>query len=162
MRKNWKSKNFNPNDDPTVLSSTDEESDYGDEEQDKVIDSPREVDERSGDDIDKSVDYEMDGESPSPNRFRGMDSISKLKKTLGTRGSDFRSEIVDLTVQNENNSFASTRMSVDQQLATLRAIQDYNASLPKAKRKKDSLPEIPTHGITATHVMRRNKKKEIE
>ena len=29
------------------------------------------------------------------------------------------------------------------------------------KRKKDSLPEILTHGITATHVLRRDKKKEI-
>jgi hypothetical protein len=53
-------------------------------------------------------------------------------------------------------------MSVDEQLATLKAITDYNASLPKAKREKMSLPEIPTHGITATHVYRRNKKKEIE
>lgn len=123
MRKNWKSKNFNPNDDPTVLSSTDEESDYGEEERDKVPGTPDKTSVRSGDDIDKSVnDYEQDPESPSPARFRGMDSISKLKKTLTTRGHDFQSEMIDLTVQNEHNSFSSARMSVDQQLATLKAI----------------------------------------
>lgn len=53
-------------------------------------------------------------------------------------------------------------MSVDEQLATLKAISEYNAALPKAKREKMSLPEIATHGITATEVYRRNKKKEIE
>jgi len=99
VRKNWKSKNFNPNDDPTVLDSSTEESDYGDEERDKVG-TPDKLTERSGDDIDdQSMDYkERDAESPSPSRYRGMDSISKLKKTLTTRGHDFKTEMIDLTV----------------------------------------------------------------
>lgn len=73
-----------------MLSSTDEESDYGEEERDKVPGTPDKLSMRSGDDIDKSVnEYDQDTESPSPNRFRGMDSISKLKKTLTSRGHDF-------------------------------------------------------------------------
>jgi hypothetical protein len=35
--------------------------------------------------------------------------------------------------------------------------------LPKAKRKKESLPEIRTHSITSKHILRREpKKKELE
>jgi hypothetical protein len=97
VRKNWKSKNFNPNDDPTVLSSTDEESDYGEEERDKMPDSPGHVSERSGDDIDKSVDQDPES-AQSPARHRNMDSFTKLKKTLTTRGPKFEPEVVDLTV----------------------------------------------------------------
>jgi len=72
-------------------------------------------------------------------------------------------DIVDLTVQSsEFNDFENHRMTVGEQLATLKAIQDYNAALPKAKRKKDSLPEIATHGITSREILRRSgKAREI-
>lgn len=61
-------------------------------------DSPdKEVSERSGDDIDKSVDQDPES-TQSPNRFRNMDSFSKLKKTLTVRGANLGPEVVDLTV----------------------------------------------------------------
>jgi hypothetical protein len=80
---------------------------------------------------------------------------------LSVRGSR-PAEVIDLTVQSEDNEFLNSRLPVDKQLATLKAIQDYNNSLPKARRKKDALPEIKVHGITAQEILRREpKKKEL-
>jgi hypothetical protein len=60
-------------------------------------DSPGHVSERSGDDIDKSIDQDPES-AQSPARHRNMDSFTKLKKTLTTRGPKFEPEVVDLTV----------------------------------------------------------------
>lgn len=38
MRSNWKSKNFNPNDDPTKYDSSTDESDVAAEERDEGVD----------------------------------------------------------------------------------------------------------------------------
>lgn len=80
--------------------------------------------------------------------YSRRDSITKLRKALSVRGSQ-PAEIIDLSVQSEDNEFLNSRLPVDKQLATLKAIQDYNASLPKARKIKDALPAIKTHGITA-------------
>jgi hypothetical protein len=57
-------------------------------------------------------------------------------------------EPIDLTNKNEHNKHESSLMSTQKIVATLDAIQSYNQSLPKARKKKDSLPEIKTHGIS--------------
>ena len=51
-------------------------------------------------------------------------------------------------------------MTTEGQLATLKAIQDYNTSLPKKRKGKDELSEIPCSNITATYTVKRDPKKK--
>jgi glutaredoxin 2 len=53
----------------------------------------------------------------------------------------------------------SHKGTTETQLATLAAIQEYNKSLPKARRAKDSLPEIATSNISATYIIKKDLKK---
>ena len=46
MRTRWKSKNFNPQDDPTQYDSSSESGDYSEEEQDKVMSDDYDLTER--------------------------------------------------------------------------------------------------------------------
>ena len=65
-----------------------------------------------------------------------------------TRRGDNVLEPIDLTNKNEYNQHDSALMPTDKLVATLDAIQSYNQALPKARKKKDSLPEIRAHGIS--------------
>jgi hypothetical protein len=54
VRTNWKSKNFNPLDDPTLYDSSTDESEYGDEAEDHVPGAAEQLSERSQEDMQRS------------------------------------------------------------------------------------------------------------
>jgi len=107
VRKNWKTKNFNPNDDPTQYdSSTD------------------------SDELERQLDEE------------GLDSVSGLGDSPMKGGFP----------------------TVSDQIATLKAVQEYNASLKPARKVKDALPEITCNNITNLPRFKENPKtkKKVE
>ena len=59
----------------------------------------------------------------------------------------------------KSDDFAPAKPIVQEQIETLMAIQDYNKSLPKARRKKDSLPEINTSNVSTSHRIKKDPKK---
>lgn len=66
-------------------------------------------------------------------------------------------QLIDIA---SNQDFTSHKLTTDGQLATLRAIQDYNTSLPKRRKGKDELTEIPCSNIAATYTVKRDPKKK--
>lgn len=71
-----------------------------------------------------------------------------------------KSEIIDVTT---NATYPSSKPSVEEQIATLEAIQAYNKALPKRRKIKDSLPEIHTSNVAATYQVKRTiKRKEVK
>ena len=95
VRTNWKSKNFDPLCDPTVLDSSTDESEYGDEQADKVGLNPDEVSEHSQEDLNNSQLEEC--ESPTKFSVSRRDSITKLKKAMSVRGGNHPAETIDLS-----------------------------------------------------------------
>jgi hypothetical protein len=69
-------------------------------------------------------------------------------------------EAIDLTNKNDYNPHDNSHMSTKKIKATLDSITSYNHALPKARKKKDSLPEIRSHGISIREVIRRDPKKK--
>jgi hypothetical protein len=59
--------------------------------------------------------------------------------------------LVDLTKDSP-----SSKPSAETQLAQLKAIQDYNKSLPKARKTKDALPEVAVQNVAATFQVKRD------
>ena len=128
VRSNWKSKNFNPNDDPTKLDSSTDESDVAAEERDEA---------------DDKVEGIQD------------DLVLRAQTSVKATPKKSMSAFVDIT----QADYESHKGTTERQLATLAAIQEYNKSLPKARRAKDSLPEIATSNIAATYIIKKDLKK---
>lgn len=107
VRTNWKSKNFDPSENPCDQSSSTDDSELArqecDEDQDKM-----------------------------------------------------KPELIDVASMSD----PSCRPSVQTQLETLAAIQEYNKKLPKRRKAKDSIPEMPTSNIAATFTVKRDHKKK--
>lgn len=88
--------------DPTQQDSSTDESEYGDEARDEVTSPNNHVSQHSADDIDENDQTHGNwsrtaGDTNSPSKFRGMDSMTKLKKALSTRDK-IPMEVIDLTV----------------------------------------------------------------
>lgn len=158
VRTNWKSKNFNPNNDPCHYdTSSDEEdeqraADLAAEQQDVVKENVRSmnsdaIDEhRERDEDDEDYDAE-DQEATVVNGTMNRTLVSD-SKTRRKFYQNHQPEIV--SVSEVTAEGATTVETVADQLATQRAIAEYNKKLPaKRKAKGESLPDIPTSNIVA-------------
>ena len=165
VRTCWKTKNWNPDDDPTKQDSSSDSEDQAEElareEMDRVDNSAimsskspmmnksmRSNDTR--DNFDKSV------KSPDSvtehNRTRLM-TDSKVRRKMFQN----KPEIINIEdVQDEHSS----ALPVHMQIETLEAIKDYNKSLPLKRRTKDALPEIKTHGLSKIIRVKKDYKKD--
>lgn len=92
VRTNWKTKNFDPNDDPTQYDSSTDESEYDEE-------------------------VEREGHDQVP----GEEALV------------------------QKNPFPA----VSEQIATLKAVQEYNEGLKPARRGKDEIGEVESNNLTA-------------
>jgi hypothetical protein len=90
---------------------------------------------------------------------RKKEMIDKVKQAVNERdGSD--SHVIDFTKNDAANPNLNSVMTVERQLSTLKAIQEYNGALKGVKKKKESLPEIKVHGVTANVRITRDYKKK--
>jgi hypothetical protein len=110
VRTNWKSKNFNPNDDPTKQDSSTDESEL--EARERAENGDR-VDTMS-DDWDKS-------KSPTKSNRKKSDKLSTAES---------QNQLIDLTASPDH---PSSRPTVEMQLETLNNIRLYNKALPKKR-----------------------------
>lgn len=128
VRTNFKSKGYDPMQDPTQDAS--------------------------------STDTECERDQPS-NRHEVCELKSsplyKKQSTLQKSDNDYRNQVIDMTKIEE---FPAARPSVDDQLNTLHAIQQYNKTLPKRRKAKDSLAECETNNISASLSVHRDVKKK--
>ena len=148
VRTNWKTKNWNPNNDPTQEdSSTDsdeEETTYKEETRDKVpvdIQSPnsKALDSEERDNMNYS-EQDMMNNSSSLN-MPMQTSDKKSHKRLYMQ----KPLVVDVA---ETQSEKSTMQSVTELQDTQNAICAYNNALKPARKKKDALPEITSNNLT--------------
>ena len=155
VRTNWKTKNWNPLDDPTLADSSTDSEDaellYRDENRDKIDDSmfgsPTKAP-FSPNDSDRSPFTKNSDYSPlSPGRKR------KLFLGKGKTGP----QVIDVQ---ENETDSTTLLSTEEQLNTLKGIIEYNKGLKPARRAKDSLPEILVTGIAARDRITKDPKKD--
>lgn len=115
---------------------------------------------------DESSEEEVDpgkGEvdSPdSPSRLRGMSQDSPGLKASYLRASQQRGPVapmmIDLTAEEKEYGF---RLSTEQMVTQLAAIEEHNFKLPPRKKAKESLPEISAPNIHCTTVIQRDLKK---
>ncbi len=108
VRSNWKSKNFNPNDDPTKQDSSTDDSEL----------EARERAER-GDRVDTMSD-EWD-KSPVKLKRNKSDKLSTAES---------QNQLVDLTASQDH---PSSRPTVEEQIDVLNNIRLYNKALPKKR-----------------------------
>ena len=158
VRTCWKTKNWNPDDDPTQFDSSTDSEDVADQNEEEMRDrvdsgsikSPTESPAR------KSIKSSIIGGadmSQSMNSERKFMSDSKQRRKTFSQ----RPEVIDVSaVQVEHSSALSTREQID----TLNAIKDYNKSLPLKRRAKDSLPEIKTFNVAKIHRVVKDYKKD--
>jgi hypothetical protein len=113
VRKNWKSKNFDPKDDPTKYdSSTD--SDYG-SEGDEYSREESETKSKPGSQEHSTSPYK------SPEAQRKKEMIDRVKQAVNERqGSD--AHVIDFTKHDSANPNLNSVMPVERQLQTLKAI----------------------------------------
>ncbi len=142
VRQNWKSKNFQPGEDPTKYDSSSDESIADEEKKDKMFDE-------YGDPL-----------SPSPygksHKSQGSKKEFELKKMVN----EDSCELIDITADMDN---ISHMLSTEGQIAQLAAIRDYNKALPKRRRGKDEMTDPATSNITATFTVKKDlKKKTLE
>ena len=135
VRTNWKSKNFNPKDDPTQYDSSTDESELAAREREEMEDQ-----------VDGMTDEYQSPKKASPKKTADSPPQTQF--------------FYDVTQQIDH---VTHKGSTEEQLATLQAIADYNKNLPKRRKGKDELPEISTSNITATYrVEKDHKKKTID
>jgi hypothetical protein len=87
------------------------------------------------------------------------ETIDKVKQAVMHRAGS-EAHVVDFTKQDAHNPKRNSYMPVDKQLVTLKAIQEYNGALKGIKKKKESLPVIMVHGVTANVRITRDYKKK--
>lgn len=170
VRTCWKTKNWDPNRDPTQNDSStdseDEEDELDIENRDKfdavqkttsnAMESPhnnRNISFQSSEGRD-NFDNSVNGRdlNSSHERTREM-SNTKTRRKLFTN----KPEIIEINdVQDEGSSALGTLSQLD----TLQAIKDYNKSLPLRRRNKDSLPEIKTYNVAKIHRVKKDYKKD--
>ena len=150
VRTNWKTKNWNPEQDPTQMdSSTDSEDEatiYKDERRDTVKDallSPSskgfEQQEELGINTDYQDNFGLKTESQMRSSKLWLSDSKEIKKLYNTKPvvEDFSDSL----------SEPSTMATVQEQLDTLNAIKGYNKALKPARKVKDALPEITCSNI---------------
>lgn len=144
VRSNWKTKNWNPNEDPTQHdSSTDSEDEavvLQEEKRDIVRGSPSRSprilsDSEERDNFNGSVSNEM--------------SLSLANQLSAQKSRKRRVQQKPIVIDvHENQMEKDSLPTVKEQLDTLNAIKEYNKKLKPARKVKDALPEIITCNIS--------------
>lgn len=86
-------------------------------------------------------------------------SPKKIKNTKIIASPPVAKTLVDMTTSDE---YPSSKPNADIQLLTLKAIKDYNNSLPKARKTKDALEEIAVQNVAATFTIKTDHKKKTK
>ena len=96
----------------------------------------------------------------SRNIYKGSTSKTfRRKQSVGLNENsitDPTNEFIDISIDEFNPSHMP---NVDRSIETLSQIQLYNQKLPKRRKIKDKLDEIPTANISTTYLQKRDKKK---
>eukprot|EP00347_Sterkiella_histriomuscorum_P017546 403348926 len=184
IRSSWKSKNFNPNDNPLIVESSTDEEDYGNEiakdmetvnlnEDDQVLQqSPVSKQKRKVmeyDDTYNQIQEEANEEEEvhEPNKvIQSLDNsrfassslnMSQFNRFRGAKsGERIRTRFHDLT---SNQVQYGIRPSTAVQIQQMRTITQFNKSLPKNKQNQ-SLPLIQSTNIGVINHIKKDIKKE--
>ena len=122
VRTKWKSKNFNPENDPTQFDSSSESDPDNSEERDKVFSDS--LTRSEGDDIDEPSRHDTEIKSPTSLSLAKRRSIDKLRRAITKKVDKGEGvlEAIDLTNKCENNPHDNARMSTNKLVATCDAI----------------------------------------
>lgn len=158
VRTCWKSKNYNPADDPTVYDSSTDESDEDNinfnaaKRQAENGDVPEDIDEVEDesyeeDNYQKEPDLNNDYQDGDMDQEDNQASIVNRKKNQPRAVALSNPQFIDTTSQRPSEML-SANPTISEQLESLEAIKAYNKALPAKRKKKDTLPLIKTSNIS--------------
>eukprot|EP00347_Sterkiella_histriomuscorum_P008883 403343381 len=180
VRKNWKSKNFNPNDNPLIEDSSTDSEDYGNEdnhETEAQTINQRKPNKQRDDDVEEEDEYDEEDDIREDNDYDDYDQQQKMKQMrknqLQEEGRGAKSahprmrgsknqidlnkpQLHDLT---RDQVGYGIRPSTAIQIKQLEMIQEYNKALPKRKQNQ-SLPLIQAHNIGTKSIIKKDHKKQ--